>query len=127
MREALSERCAQLKSEETRLISQRAAVTRRQNYFRNLKFRLEEEEARAEFEACQQRCAIAQNNKRVVEMATALAEMARVGVQTDQIRAAIERERKEAKPVLEALQSLGGQLKSRLNEELEAIMTSIFR
>lgn len=123
--EALSERCAQLKSEETRLISQRAAVTRRQNYFRNLKFRLEEEEGRAEFEACQQRCAIAQSNKRAVEMATALAEMARVRVQTDQMRAAIERERKEAKPVLEALQSLGGQLKSRLNEELEAIMTSI--
>ena len=122
---ALSEQCAQLKSEETRLTSQRAAVTRKQNYFRNLKFRLEEEEARAEFEACQKRCAVAEGKKRVVEMAIALASMARLRVQTDQMRAAIEREREEAKPVLEELQSLGGQLKSRLNEELEATMASI--
>ena len=51
--------------------------------------------------------------------------MAVFRVQTDQMRAAIEREREEAKPVLEELRSLGGQLKSRLNEELEATMASI--
>lgn len=121
----LADERAQMKAEETRLTSQRAAVNRKQNYFRSLKCRLEEEEARAEFQVCQQRCTTAAKDKRVVEMAVALAEISKVSIQADQLRMAIEREREAGKPVLEALQHLGGRLKSRLENEIAVIGASI--
>jgi hypothetical protein len=123
--EMLLEQRGSLKAEETRLTSQRAAVTRKQNYFRNLKCHLEESEARVEFEDWQKRRALAEKSKRVIEMAIELAEVARIKAQADQMRAAIEREREQARPVLDALQSIGGQLRARLNEELAAVIASI--
>jgi hypothetical protein len=122
---SLADVMAQMKGEETRLTSQRAAVTRKQNYFRNLKCRLEEEEARAEFQASQERCAIAERNKKVVEMAVALAEISKLRVQSDQLRRAIEREREQARPGLEALQQLGGRLKCKLDQQIAVNTASI--
>jgi hypothetical protein len=123
--DALAEECGRLKSEDTRLTSQRAAVTRRQNYFKSLKCHLEEEEARTEVEHWKRRCASAENDKRVINMAIQLAEMEKIKVQAEQMRKAIEREREQAKPALQVLENLGGGLKATLNEELQVLMVSI--
>jgi hypothetical protein len=122
---ALADEWVLTKDEEARLRSQRTAVTKKQTYFKTLKCRLEEEEARAEFQIAQRRCESAEASKRVVEMAVALAELSKLQVQADQLRMAIESEREAAKPILETLQQLGGRLKSKLDQEIVLTAASI--
>jgi hypothetical protein len=121
----LSADSEQLETDETRLTSQRAAITRKQNYFRTLRCRLEEEEARAAFQLCETECDSAEKHRRVVEMAVALAELTRVETEAEQLRIALGREREEAKPALAIVKDIGGRLKSKLNQEIAAAMSSI--
>lgn len=100
-----------LEREGTTLESARTANGRRQNFMRRLKAELEVEEAEAALKRCKQALTAAQHDKRLVAMAMVLAELRAVAAAVAELERALERERTQAKPVLEVLQALGGAYK----------------
>jgi hypothetical protein len=122
---SLSEGAAHLESELTRLTSQRTLLTRRQNFYRALKCRLEEAEAQQELKRCEQSRNDVNKRKRLLAMAVALEELREFQSRAKGLQLAIQREQEESKPVLQTLQELGGKLKARLHDERGAVDASI--
>ena len=120
----LQSRLQELDGERTRLESARTANGRRQNFFRRLKAQLEVREAEAEQKRCEQNRTQAQGDKRLVEMAMVLAELRTVTAEVTELERALERERTQAKPVLEALQTLGADYKFQLEQASAAVKAS---
>lgn len=105
-----------LEGEKTRLESARTFNGRRQNFFRRLKAELEVGEAEAELKRCEQARTASQRDKRLVEMAVVLGELRTVTAEVTELERALERERTQAKPVLEALQVLGAAYKFQVEQ-----------
>src|SRR5579883_660728 len=122
---SLAEEAASLEAELTRLTSQRTLLTRRQNYYRALKCRLEEAEAQEELKNCEQARNEATGRKRLLALAMVLEELGDVQRRAKGLQVAIQLEQEESKPVLQALQELGGKLKARLHDERGAVNASI--
>lgn len=120
----LQARLQELDGDRTRLESARTSNGRRQNFFRRLKAQLEVGEAEAEQKRCEQSRTNAQKDKRLVEMAIVLAELRAVTAEVTELERALERERTQAKPVLEALQTLGADYKFQLEQASAAVKSS---
>ena len=110
-----------LERDKTRLESARTANGRRQNFFRRLKAQLEVGEAESELKRCRAASAAALENKRLVEMALLLRELAKLNAEAQALRAAISKEEVQARPVLESLQTLGAAYKLQLGNAAEAV------
>lgn len=120
----LQSRLQELDGEKTRLESARTLNGRRQNFFHRLKAQLEVGEAEAEQKLCEQKRMNAHRDKRLIEMAMVLAELRSVSAEIVELERALERERTQAKPVLEALQSLGAACKFKLEQAAVVVKTS---
>lgn len=120
----LEARLQELDGEKTRLESTRTSNGRRQNFFRRLKAQLEVGEAEAELKRCEQARTTAQKDKRHVEMALVLGELRTVTAEVTELERALERERTQAKPVLDALQMLGAAYKFQIEQASGAVKTN---
>ena len=114
----------QLEIEKKRMDSARTTNGRRQNFFRRLKAQLEVGEAEAELKHCEQVRTAAQSNKRLGEMAVVLGELRILSANITELGHALERERTQAKPVLEALQGLGAAYKFQVEHAAVLVATN---
>ena len=113
-----------LEIEKKRLESARTTNGRRQNFFRRLKAQLEVGEAEAELKRCEQVRTAAQQDKRLGEMAVVLGELHTVTADVTELERALEHERTQARPVLEALQVLGAAYKFQVEQAVGPVTTN---
>lgn len=118
------EELRQLEIEKKRMESARTTNGRRQNFFRRLKAQLEVGEAEAELKRCEQVRTAAQSDKRLGEMAVVLGELRILSANVTELGHALERERTQAKPVLEALQELGAAYKFQVEHAAGLVATN---
>ncbi len=121
----LSTSADSLGAELTRLTSQRALLTRRQNYYRAAKCRLEESEAQDELRKCKTVRDNANTRKRLLGMAGVLQELNKIQSRAKELQTAILREQEESRPVLYALQGVGDKLKAKLLNERSTVDVTI--
>ena len=120
----LENQLGELEKAKTQLESARTTNGRRQNFFRRLKAQLEVSEAEAQSKLAEQNRINAQLDKRLVEMAVVLGEIRSLAAGISELERALERERAQAKPVLDSLRAVGAAYKSRLVAAASAVKGS---
>src|SRR6266571_896257 len=120
----LENQLGELETKKTQLESARTTNGRRQNFFRRLKAQLEVSEAETQSKLAEQNRINAQHDKRLVEMAVVLREIRSLAAEVSELERALEREREQAKPVLESLRVLGAAYKFQIEAAATAVKNS---
>lgn len=114
----------ELDGKKTQLESARTTNGRRQNFFRRLKAQLELSEAETRLKDSERIRGNALLEKRLIEMAVLLGEIRGLAAEVSELERALERERTQAKPVLESLCKLGAAYKFQLDAAASGVKAS---
>lgn len=120
----LENQLSDLEKGKTQLESARTTNGRRQNFFRRLRAHLEVSEAEVQSKTAEQNRINTQFDKRLVEMAVVLGEIRGLAAEVSELERALERERLQAKPMLDSLRVLGAAYKFQVEAAASAVKGS---